>query len=293
MKSKWLSLVLSFLLAAGVCIACACAEQEEETPPVTETPPVVETVPAYGQFMPVSEAYHENYLSKATLKIINENIKNNVNITPLSETRREKILHDYNQTHAVKSDQLEIEHFGCYGECTLLRITDKYYYNHLEYAPYGWYCIYTTGKRHELEVALSKEFWSIQVWIEFPELYKVEKPQKPNGAFFTLNKAYEHGFLNKEDLTGDYLHKAMHDGFPEPSDWQTTAEKIKQDYLLLDIDTSDRVKIDYCGELNGCFVVRMWAEMYQDPWQYSVYHKIDGVTLVDLYRECTIWKPLD
>lgn len=292
MKKLFMSIGLSTIIALSTCVVGACKKHEEPPEPSKDEPPV-ETVTVYGEFYTLNEAYDDGdgFLPLETFQFICDNVETPENYSPLDETRKEKILHDYKQTHVLKSEQLEIDNYGSYGDCTVLRVRDKYYENEFGDIRYNDYYL---GTYASPDLRMPSQFFTVQVWKECAKPTEVPKPKSPNGVFYSLSKAYENGYLTIEDIPKDLIRTS--DNIPESLNWAETKEKIKQDFLSLDIELIGSVSdVEFLCERNGCLFVRIYTPINMCSFQVLVntFHKINGVLILDTYPRCHIWVPFD
>ena len=234
----------------------------------------VETVTVYGDFYDINEAYVQNHITHDELKYIEKNINDDV-FTPIDNERKEKIIHDYKQTHLPASDEIEVMEYGTYNGSTVVRIIDRYYdidsmqdtflnyYIH-DYDCYGDYVPI---------IQLSSYFYKLRVWKECEAPKEIEKPETPYGAFYSVEKAIEHGFLSGYKPSSPLDMEELPGG-------QTTQDKILHDFRLLDMRKYDWQGFTYYGEFSGSLVVKVIDGHYYDAFDQ---------TLPVIY----VWRPLD
>lgn len=109
------------------------------------------------------------------------------------------------------------------------------------------------------------------------------------GTFCDLSEAYEIGWLTKENIQYIVDHMFGQDEYPMED--KVTESKILHDYKLLDIKQSDELSVEYHGEYNGCYVIRI-RDLKYDPVTDEVYKKeIAGIIFYDTQPFLRVWKP--
>ena len=282
---KILSVLTSIMLVLSSVLLISCGNK-------------VETIAVYGQFFNVQEAYDNGLLTFYDCEYIMENYKTPENFVVLDEIDKDSILHDYKQFHPTSSDEIEIENFGSYNGCTAVRITDKYYGNAFDPIPENMrYSIVDEKKQRILKCPAY--FWWLRIWKEYETPVKVEKPQSPFGAFYSLQKAFDNGFLTKSELSLIVDEKCEKD----QEQWSATREKIKSDYILLDIGAEnhfvnylDFLEIIYIGNIDRNVVIRIDDTIHRDELMEFIKKydfNIDGIKFTDTMPFKIVWRPLD
>lgn len=218
-----------------------------------------------GSFTSLSDAYEKGWLSKEDVRDIYhyhstdtaiKNIYTPSPIIPLSTEKAIKIKQDYIKRYNVDDEDEKYfiieEYFGIYNNCIVMLIDCAHTYATMEY---------------EIEIA-GYEF-------VFPVIREFDVYR--NGEFTSLEKAYEKGWVSKEDVRDIHYYYSTDTGIKDiytPSPLvPLTAEqelKIKQDYLdcrrkeventknegEYDNLTVDDVMLDkYFGTYNECSAI--------------------------------------
>lgn len=260
-----LSTIMAAALALSACAVCGCAEAEPPAPiPSTPITPAIptKTVEVYGEFYTVREAYKKGYLGSEVIKYIDENCREDDKFTPLTEERKDKIIHDYKQTRIASSDDLLVRNYGSYdGGITVVWITDNYYYSAFDVMRTDSYYLYG-----DYNIQNPPLFYHLRVWRESEEKTEVSAPRQTYGVFYKLERACELG-LWPSDNHGNYDTEAP--------GGQATEDKIIHDYLLQDIDfVADkkdlRIAINYYGEYNGNILVRIYDGQHYDAYDQII-----------------------
>ena len=280
--------------------------------------PTTETVTVYGEFYTLQEAYDKNWLTDNECKLIADNENTSENQPELGTVVTEKILHDYKELHPISSDDIKIKCYGSFNDCYVISITDMYYGNAfletVNESRSGSYYVYD-NKRRKTVSTHSVDFYWVRVWKENDNCIRVDKQQKPFGAFLTYERAYGAGLFSKQDwLNRDYKENTVNDIAKMQHDWEKTKNKIIDDYFDLGIDNDLNKKIGIydpttgrfpntesyipevylVGTLNGNFVVKVSTLYNGDPLQdeYEL-EFIDGISYKDHYPFCIMWVPVE
>ncbi len=179
-----------------------------------------------GSFTSLSDAYEKGWLSKEDVRDIYhyhstdtaiKNIYTPSPIIPLSTEKAIKIKQDYIKRYNVDDEDEKYfiieEYFGIYNNCIVMLIDCAHTYATMEY---------------EIEIA-GYEF-------VFPVIREFDVYR--NGEFTSLEKAYEKGWVSKEDVRDIHYYYSTDTGIkdiytPSPLVSLTAKQelKIKQDYL--------------------------------------------------------------
>ena len=239
--------------------------------------PTTETVTVYGEFYKIDEAFMQQIISFENLNYIDNNINDMTVFTYMSDIQKEKIIHDYKQTHIPSSNDIEVIDYGVYNGSIVVKITDRYYENIVMQDTLNNYSIdkFYDGNKWNDAVVLKSEFYKLRVWRENREIKEIKKPKTPYGAFYSVRKAREHGFITDEEIKSGFDPTCT---LKDISGGQDTEDKIVHDFKLLDMKKREFQSILYYGEYRGSIVVIIIDGNYYDAFE-------------QLYPQFCVWRP--